>query len=444
MLRTIITNYDNEFKNSLSEVIIKEFNDKQKMAFRIILENTSLEDSILNKKLADELYGCSPSHSTYKSFKDTFSKLLLRIVSLNESRGSDLQKVAFELQDELNAINKLVYMGLRNAVKSQFNKTMHKALKYHNYEVARSISIKIIEHHSLYGSKKEQIEAISKHQEIGTICEQENTIKIIYGEIIKRDFISKKIKSKYNDILEDLEKRLEFDSFLYRGYYYNIKLIISDDNNYEDICNEAIDYFSNLWFNHAAYISIFRNRLLKHKISKGDFVKSKLVLNALMSDHRIHTYHWYLYALTYVRVLLYSGDSREAYKWYRKVVDSRNYITLPKDHRNEWEVLGMYVYLMMEDIDSISIRKVKYNLNYNRIERSKNNINFLVAELIYDLKSGKVDIDKKVKHLQKLGNDNTRISALCKSLKTGQKYNPDTKGSFEHEIVAHERLLSLI
>ena len=444
MLRTVITNYENEFKNELSEVVVRGFNENQKKAFKIILKNADLEDSILNKKLAQELYKCSPSFSTYKSFKETFSKSLLKIVSLNQSRGSDIQKMAFELEEEVTAIKKLIYMGLRPAAKSQFNKTLAKALKYHNYELARTVALLIVDHYALYGNELEHMTAISKYQSISIICEQENIIKTIYGKLIKCKTISEEVKSKYENILVDLEGRIEFDSYLYRCKYYLIKLIIIDESKYEEICNEAIAYFSNLWFNHSSYISIFRNRLLKHKISKGDFVKSKLVLSALMDDHRPFTYHWYLYALTYVRVLLYAGDTQEAYKWYQKVVDSRNYITLPKDHRNEWEVLGMYVYLMKDEINSISIRKVKYNLNYNRVNRSQNNINFLVAELIYDIKSGKMDIDKKINHLQKLCDGDKRVSALCSSLQTGKKYNPNDKSTFENEIVEHERLVSLI
>jgi len=444
MLRSVITNYENEFKSDLSEVIVNGFNEKQKVAFRIILENAELEDSVLNKKLARQLYDCNPSFSTYKSFKEKFSKDILKIVYLNKSSGSDLQKIVFELQEELLAINKLIYMGLRFAAEKQFNKTLSKALKYQNYEIARSLSLLIIDHYALYGKEKEQKDAIKKYRAISDICEQENEIKIIYGELIKYKEVTNEIKIHYRKILADLENRLEFDSYMYRCKFYQVKLILCKDNEYESICNEAISYFTKLWFNHSAYISIFRNRLLNFKISQGDFVKSKLVLNALMDDHRPFTYHWYLYSLTYVRVLLYSGDSREAFKWYHKIVESRNYKTLPKDHRNEWEVLGMYVYLMTDEIDSISIRKVKYNLNYNRVERSKNNINFLIAELFYEIKTGRPDIDRKINHLQKLSKGNKRVSALCRALKTGKKYKPETKASFDTEIVEHERLVSLI
>lgn len=444
LLRALITNYENEFKNELSEIIVNGFNSKQKKAFQFIHENSHLDESILNTKLAEELYECSPSHSTYKSFKATFTKRMLKIVNLKEGRGSELQKVTFELHEELMAINKLVGMGFRHGAKELFNKVMSRALKYQKYEIARSLSLIIIRHHIYYGTSNQQKEAVAKYEYINSICEQENEIKNIYGDLAKHKILSDKVKLRYKVLLEDLVNRLEFDSYLFHYYYYSIELLMCSDGEYEDKCYEAIDYFSNLWFKHTTHIAIFRNRLLKYRISKKDFVKSKLVLNVLMEEHRPFTYHWYLYAITYVRVLLYSEDTGEAYKWYTKIIDSRNYITLPKDHRKECEVLGMYVYLMVDAIDRISIRRVKYNLNYNKKERSKNHINFLVAELIYDIKSGKLDIDKKVNHLQKLGKDNQRIIALCKSLRTGAKYNPKVEGSFDDEIVAHERLVSLV
>lgn len=370
MLRTIITNYEKEFKNELSEVIVSKLNANQKKAFQFILKNADLEDAVLNKKLAKELYKCSPSYSTYKSFKDTFSKLLLKISYLNESQGSKLQKISFELQEELASINKFIYMGLRSAAKSQFKKTLKKALKFQNYEVARSISLIIVEDCVFYGKEKEQKEAVKNYEYINTICDQENEIKFIYGDLIKYSVVSEEVKLKYKSLLNDITGRLKFDTFLFHYYFYSIELIICDDLIYESKCNEAIEYFTKLWFNHSAYICIFRVRLLNYKISKGDYVKSKLIVTALMEDHRPFSYHWYLYALTYVRVLLYSGDTQEAYRWYQKVVKSRNYITLPKENRIAWEVLGMYVYLMIDEIDRISIRKVKYNLNYHHIERS--------------------------------------------------------------------------
>ena len=78
------------------------------------------------------------------------------------------------------------------------------------------------------------------------------------------------------------------------------------------------------------------------------------------------------------------------------------------------------------------------------MERSKNNINFLIAEIIYDIKSGKMDLEKKINNLAKLGKDSNRITALCNFIKYGKRFNPTEKSSFEKEIVEHERLISLI
>ena len=395
MLRSVIERYEDEFKNEFSQIVIDKLNNKQKLALNIILENPELDDFALNKKMAQELYNNVTSYSSYKSFKKSFQRVIFKIVYLHVSNGSQLQKIFFELQEEIVVIKKLNYFGMRSAAKVQYNKTLSKALKYQNFEVAKTISLIIIEHYAFYGKENQLTEIISKYEKLDKICKLQTEIKILYGYLIKKKNISDKDKERHLELLNEMESKLEFDSWMYRCFYFFIKLIICKKEKYEIICRESIEYFSNLPFNHSAYISIFRNRLLNYKIANGDLLKSKLVLKDQMNDYKIFTYHWYIYALTYVRVLLYAGDTSEAYKWYKKVADSRNYITLPKDHRNEWEVLGMYVYLMADNMEAISIRKVKYNLNYNKTERSKNNINFLIAELIYDIKSGKLDIDKK-------------------------------------------------
>ncbi len=334
-------------------------------------------------------------------------------------------------------------MGRRSATQKQCDRTLFKALKYQNYEIARSICLKLIEHYIYYGKEHRLKEINEKFEYINHICEQEKKIRILYGNLTMCKEINDNLILMYKTELNNINNQ-DFDSYIFKYFYYSINLIICKNDEYEGICNEAIDYFTNLKFDHIAHISIFRNRLVIHKISQEEFVKTKLILIVFMKDHRPFTYHWYLYAVTYVRVLLYSGDNREAYNWYHKVRDSRNYITLPKDHRSECEVLGMYVYLMMTDIDRINIRKVKYNLNYNRTDRSKNHINFLIAEIMYYIQIGNTDIDKKVNHLQKIGKGNKRVTALCNTLKTGKKYAPGVEASFEDEIVQHERLLSFI
>lgn len=437
-------NYETEFKNEFSEVIFKKLNKFQKKAYHIILDNADLDNARLNKKLAKELYNSNPSFSTYKSFKKSFISKFEKVAYLSKSKGSFIQKITFELNEEICIINKLINKGYRTAIEKQFRKTLSKALKFHKFEIARSVLERMIEHYSLFGTNKERNEILSKYKIVNKQCDLQIQILTMYGSLINSKFLSKENKIENLKNLEHLNSQISLDNHTFKCYYFFIKQILCSKANYESICLEAIEYLTNLNFHHQSYISIFRNRLLNYKIANEDFLNSKFLLLDLICSQSIFSYQWYLYALTYVRVLLYSGENNEAFKWYNKVTNSRNYITLPKDHRNEWEVLGMYVYLMVDDVERISIRKVKYNLNYNRTERSKNNINFLVAELVYNLKSGKVDIDKKIDHLHKLGKGNNRIVSFCKTLKTGKKYSPKNKGSFYDEIVAHERLVSLV
>ena len=106
---------------------------------------------------------------------------------------------------------------------------------------------------------------------------------------------------------------------------------------------------------------------------------------------------------------------------------------------------------MKGEFDEVNIRKIKYNLNYTTTTKSSNNIPFLIGELIYLLKTGEQNLDRKINHLrnqiksQCQGNELERGLGFCDAVQKGQKFiAKKAETSFENEYVFYEKLLEKV
>lgn len=444
ILRSIISNYEGEFKNDVADTIVSNLTTNQLQAWTIIKDHAHLPDDALNRKLASDIYGYETDHRTYKSFKSTLTKKINNIVLTHQSEGSQMQRITFELAEDICIISKMFSMGLKEVVRDHIRSATKKAIKYHKTEMARTLATMNISYQYMNGSKEDIRSAKSQLEAIIMMCDEELELEGIYNDLCKKDIIDEDTKVEYRIILEhtNLTDKLIFDSCRYHYFYYSIRLLICDSTEYEKICHQAIEYFTHLHFDHEAYLSIFKNRLLKYRISQSEYIKCKLVINTLLSNHREYSYHWYLYKLTYVKVLLYAQDYQEAYNAYHRVINSRNFREQKKDHKNEWHILGMYVNLMSDNTEDINLRKIKYNLNHSKVDRSSKNKKYLIAELIYLIKTNHTDIEKHVTHLSNLCNGDPRVMALIEFIKTQQKkFDNLPSPSFEEELVQYDHLI---
>ena len=191
-----------------------------------------------------------------------------------------------------------------------------------------------------------------------------------------------------------------------------------------------------MYFNHSAFTSIFHRRLVHYRFEKGDYSIGTLkVLEEVILKVSQYSDAWYRYVHTMVKILLNLEDFNQAFKWIKKVLQSKKFRYQPKDHRNEWQLLQMYYWLMNGKYDEVNIRKIKYNLNYNKTEKSNANIPFLIGELIYLLKTGAQNLDRKINHLRNTlrsqckGNELNRGLGICDAVQKGQKFNVEKSKS---------------
>lgn len=454
LLRSIIPLLE-EFSNECVDSVVRKLNDKEKQAIDIILKSKNLSTYELNAKLAREIYNVGYTSSTYRSFKKTLEKKVIKIVSIVESKGSDIQKIRFRIHQSYTAMYHMLMLGVRKPAIVLGKKALIQAVKYHDYTTARNICKLLVRHYGTFGSKKTHQKYKDKYTQITSIVDLEYECELKYSRLVhemKRNNISPKTRENTENWINSVTSQLELESAGFYHYYYQIKVKLCSDHEYENVCHEAIDYFENLYFNHSAFISIFKNKILQYKLKKGEVTIDVIRTNQYLLDNveKFGT-SWYLYARSLMKIYLNIGDYLEASKCLLKVQGSRKYRNIPKSHRNEWELLGMYKHIMAGEYDEVNIRKIKYNLNYNKTQKSSKNIPFLIGELIYLLKIGEKDLDKKINHLRNTiqnqckGNELKRGLGFCDAVQKGQRFKvKKSKTSFENEYVFYEKLLEKV
>jgi len=453
LLRSIVILYKDVFFSEDSDNIISKMNDREKEAIRII---SSTEDHINNKLLlkilAKKLYNKVPNNPTFRSFLSTLTKKMIRIASMSKSRGSDIQKVRFEIQEEYSAYRKIVMNGMIQVVLKFGKNLVRKAIQYHDYHTARNVVESIFQY---YVSQEDDSQINYYHQEylnLEEICKLEHECKYQFGKVSSDREISDATRNDLMDWLSKAEKRLDESSSDFHFFYYKIQLAITSGDEYEKYCELAIQYFESLYFNHATYLSIFRNRLKDYRIKKNDVsLKTLGLLNDLLKSSIRYSNSWYLYAFTYVKVNINRGEISESKKWINRVLRSGKFRTLEQKQRNQWKLMQMYLHLISGSVDEVKVSSIKQSLSYKSAIKSNQNVPFLIGEIIYLLKIGKLDIDKKINHLRKVlhsttnGNELERGIGFCDAVQNGVKFSVrKTDKSFDSEYVFYENLLEKV
>ncbi len=455
LLRSIISLYEEVFKNDSTEPIFTKFNAKEKLAARIILNNLFLDDSLLRSKLSHEIYKSKPDNPSFRSFISTLEKKTVLIASMAKSKGSEIQKIRFSLIREYAAFQNLFMLGISESGIRLGKKLYKKAIYYHDYKTALNVVEILFQYLVSFGSHKEALKFDNIYENIDKICKAEHESKLMFLKVLNAEKTNKLsgLESEYfSKWLKLAEQTLYASSSDFHFFFYQIKLKLSHGDEYEFWCKKAIEYFENLYFNHSAFISAFHRRLVHYRFEQGDVSIATLkLLKEVTVQVKQYSDAWYRYVHTMVKMLLNLEDYNESIKWINKVLRSKKFRYQPKDHKNEWQLIQMYYYLMKGEYDEVNIRKIKYNLNYNRTKKSSDNIPFLIGELIYLLKIGEKDLDRKVNHLRNTiqnqckGNELKRGLGFCDAVQKGQTFvAKKSKASFKNEYVFYEKLLEKV
>ena len=454
VLKSVVDHFGKVFKNSCSDAVMFDFNDKEHQAFNIIADNPDLDGNYLKRKLSREIYDQEPNSRTFISFLKTFEKKILKIASMAESKGSDIQKIRFALLQDYSAFMRFEMLGLQLPKVELGKKLYKKAQYYHDYRTARNVLESMVQYYvSVDQEMYKYYEEIFR--KVDRICTLEHEIKLKFGDVRSLQNANGLIEEEKVSIREwcqNAESDLHKASSDYHCFYYKIRLKICEDEMFEFWCNEAIDYFENLYFKHDAFISIFKKHLFDYRTRKGDIsIELIQLVKNLLDKTKKYSVSWFRSSHSLVKVFMNRGDLSEAKKIINQVMASGRIKYIPQDIRNEWKLLRMYYLLIRGHYDEVNIRQIKYSLNFKNTEKSSDNIPFLIGELIYLLKTGEVDLDKKYQHLRETitakckENELERGLAFCDAVQKGIKFNVSkSENTFASEYVFYEKLLEKV
>ena len=455
LIRSVISLYEEVYMNDSTKPIFNRFNAKEKQAVRIILDNLLLDDLLLKSKLSRLIYDSKSNNPTFRSFISSLEKKTVLIASMAKSKGSEIQKIRFNLIREYSAFQNLFMLGIFESGVKLGKKLYKRAIYYHDYKTALNVVETLFQHLVSFGSNIEALKYDKIYNDIDKICKAEHESKLMFMKVLnaeKTNKLSDLDNEYFSKWLKLAEKTLYTRSSDFHFFFYQIKLKLSQGDQYEFWCKKAIDYFEKLHFNHSAFASTFHRRLVHYRFENGDVgIATLKLLKEVIDLVKQYSSSWYRYVHTMVKVLLSQDKFEESHILINKVLRSKKFRYQPKEHRNEWQLINMYYCIMADKYDEVNIRKIKYNLNYNKTEKNSNNIPFLIGELIYLLKIGEQDLDRRINHLrttiknQCKGNELKRGLGFCNAVQKGQKFKVEkSKTSFQNEYVFYEKLLEKV
>tara|TARA_R100001086_G_scaffold250033_1_gene192791 strand:+ start:11495 stop:12883 length:1389 start_codon:yes stop_codon:yes gene_type:complete len=458
VLRSIINIFDKAFLNAQTQPIFDQLHEKEKKAFFIIKENQLDEDIQIKEKILSQVYNTNRSSSTYRSFISTLENKFIWIASLCIYNGTELENIRSNIEKEYLAFINLGNMGLYDSCIKLGLRLYKKAIKYEAYPTARNIVEYLEMQLSVFGTKEQEVlreQLKSDWQDIDLKCKQNRECAYKFGEVlrltedmnapIKQIEGLRKWADNISDSINDMSSKCNY-------FYYQIRLKLHTGEEYEKWCREALNYFENLFFYHERAINIFRGRLLKYRFENGDTSISTIgILVQLRNSTKLYSTDWFSFSHSLVKVYLNINDIIEAGKIIEKVFASSRIKYISHQHRNAWKIIRMYWNLTQGKFDEVNIRKIKQSLNYKSKEKSHENIPFLIGEVLYFLKTGELDQDRRINHLRKMfeqkcsGNDLKRGLEFCNALQNGTRFSASkSKTSFTTEYVFYENLLSKV
>ena len=450
LMRSIITLYEEFFRNNFSELILEGLNENEKKAFEFFEASTSkeLDDASMDRMLFIFLYGKSGNREAYKSFKRKFKKKLRHIASLTNGDIIHGAKEKFGLLDTYTAVYKMMYLGLRDPVIKEAELLLSQAIKMLNYKIARDTCWILVHHYCQFETEKKHRDHYNSiYQNLNKLCDIEYKAQIIYGEALKSknsDTINQKRINSFLKNMRALGKSLDEDSLYYYFYYYKINLLFTTGLEYKKWCLEAIDYYSKLDSRFNYYVSMFRNRIINYYLEINQYRESESNLLSLLNGSKKYTNIWYRYSITLIRVYLRLGNYQNANKWHTLIINSRKFRTLEKSHRTNLLILGMYVKLGLDKTKEVKLHRIRYNVIYQKHPIEDEVLNFLAAEIICLIKNGNTNVERHLKILRERSNGDKRCLAFCDTVEFGKKYTVEESSSFEKEIIEYEKLIRMM
>lgn len=265
----------------------------------------------------------------------------LNIVASCRSRGSSIQQMAFYIADGFAACTKLFALGLNVSAVELSKHIVSLASDYHRYSVVAELSKRLQRHFYKYEDLQTARLYEEKYERSQKADALEYEAQKLYLEVIYNYKHGLRVdKNKVLTSMRLINNRLPVDSCEYHYYFYQCRSILADKTEFPKVCAEAVAYFENLYFNHSAYILIFKCKLVSFYLEAGELELAKLQLNTVFEIVQPNSARWLDAMYLKIQLLRKSSKADKALRAYKKVAQSEIFKELPADHITEWHQLG--------------------------------------------------------------------------------------------------------
>lgn len=274
----------------------------------------------------------------------------LRIISGCQSKGSDIQKASFGINDHFSAMWKLFDLGFTKSGVNLAEKLIELSSSHHFYHIGAEVCKYLHRHYFKYEDMKtanyyDELFMVYHEMNLQEYQAQKLYLKVIYNDKHGLDVSRKDVKKS----LELIKEKMKLDSCEYHYYYFQTLSIVSKDESFKDICNKAIEYFQNLYFKHDAYVNIFRIKLTHYYIENKEFKLAKFQLSQILEVVKNGSSRWFNALYLKTDLLIKEGKFRKASNCLEKVLNHPNFDQRPKDHIEQWKILQKKLSLKVKE-----------------------------------------------------------------------------------------------
>ncbi len=336
-------------------------------------------------EIAKDYYGDTASNRGFVKMKaKVYDKLISTFIQIES--GNTIQKVKAKIHREYAAIHMMSLFGLSSALIPASKRLLSKCQKYSMHAYATELSRKLAKRYLL---EREHSKAEKFHKR--SIYHND-----LYKKELEYDWQFNQIRSKVGseafvnareDIAEFIEL-IEENTDSIRINYIRFELLFFlayIDGDYESqvrACRSAINYFQKLPYQHYLAINLFVFHLLEIFISHRKFAKAELLILSNMADQKTigaHAYRFHEILLCIYLNLGHKDKALTSFTWLQKNVHKTGFPNLKIRH----QIYALYIALLNKE--TISLRKLHYNLNKIKREDFKIQVPFMIGKIVYYL-----------------------------------------------------------
>lgn len=272
--------------------------------------------------------------------KDCTTREVVKKISNLDIEKNDAQKRYIENLDAHNAVLKLVTLGYREEAKQIAKHCFKNSKQNYNLKFAREMAEFLMNHEYKFGSLLAAEEWEQHYLGLDRTIRAQAKAKRMYGIVLNNYMMGLTLpKEDILTMVQNLEENIKFDSVWYLYYYYQIKSLLFEGKELEEMLIEAVTVFEKRYIKHSNFIVIFKVELINYYKDNQDYDRALKVTKEAISITYKDTMPYI--GIVYTQIELYTdmSDYTSAINLYSEIVDSPIYKSIPDEQKMKWELL---------------------------------------------------------------------------------------------------------